>query len=134
MATPLSITTDHRDDGTLVLTATGEIDLSNLEAFADALSDGSAAWRATVRRSPSTSPEWSIWTAVPSTRCSVTPSACDVIANPILMPVLTISGLTDVASVEPAGAKPPSPSTPAPLVWRPVRGRPHEVARSVRQP
>ena len=36
MATPLSLTTDSRDDGSLVLRATGEIDLSNVDAFAEA--------------------------------------------------------------------------------------------------
>lgn len=42
MASPLSITTDRRD-GMYKVTAEGEIDMSNLDAFADALSDGSAA-------------------------------------------------------------------------------------------
>ncbi len=40
MATPLSLTTDRRDDGTFVVTATGEIDLSNIDSFADALDGG----------------------------------------------------------------------------------------------
>ena len=35
MATPLSFTHRRRDDGASVLTATGEIDMSNVDAFAD---------------------------------------------------------------------------------------------------
>ena len=56
-----------------------------------------------ARPSPSTSAAWSIWTVAASTCCSPTPDNIHVIANPILMPVLKISGLTDVASVESAG-------------------------------
>lgn len=37
MATPLSLDTVRRGDGTLVLRATGELDLSNVDAFRDAL-------------------------------------------------------------------------------------------------
>lgn len=103
MATSLSITTDRRDDGTFVLTATGEIDLSNVHAFADALSDGSAAL----------GPDGATLT-VDLTAVEYLDSGAinalyghaermRLIANPILMPVLTISGLTDVASVESAG-------------------------------
>ena len=33
MATPLIINLDHRDGGTLAVVASGEIDLSNIEAF-----------------------------------------------------------------------------------------------------
>ena len=33
MATPLTIENDRRDDGTLVLRASGEIDMSNIDAF-----------------------------------------------------------------------------------------------------
>ena len=49
MVTPLSISIDQRDDGTFVLTATGEIDLSNIDAFANALSDGASAAPGTAR-------------------------------------------------------------------------------------
>ena len=38
MATPLNLNTTNRGDGTRVLTATGEIDLSNIDDFTGALS------------------------------------------------------------------------------------------------
>ena len=101
MVTPLSIRTHRRDDGTFVLTAAGEIDLSNIDSFASALSDGSAA----VGRDGAT-------LTVDLTGVEYLDSGAinalfghaermQLIANPILMPVLTICGLTDVASVEP---------------------------------
>jgi hypothetical protein len=37
MATPLSLNTSDRGDGTHVLTAAGEIDLSNIDDFTNAL-------------------------------------------------------------------------------------------------
>ena len=43
MATPLSLSTDRREDGASVLTAAGEIDLSNIDAFAAALDDACTA-------------------------------------------------------------------------------------------
>ena len=103
MTTPLSISTDRRDDGTLVLTAAGEIDLTNVDSFADALSDGSAA----------AGPDGAVLTVdltgveyLDSGAINALFSHADsmrLIANPILMPVLTISGLAEVASVELAG-------------------------------
>lgn len=103
MATPLTITTARRDDGTVVVTATGEIDLSNIDSFAGALSDGSAA----------VGPDGATLTVDLTAVDYLDSGAINalfgharsirLIANPILMPVLTISGLAEVALVEPAG-------------------------------
>ena len=43
MATPLSVGTHRRDDGTVVLRASGELDMSNIAVFASALTDGLGA-------------------------------------------------------------------------------------------
>ncbi len=43
MVTPLSLTTDSGDDGSLVLKATGELDLSNVDAFSEAVAEARAA-------------------------------------------------------------------------------------------
>jgi anti-anti-sigma factor len=102
MTTPLSISTGRRDDGTIVLTATGEIDLTNIDSFATALRDGSTQ----------VGPDGATLT-VDLTGVEYLDSGAinalfghaermRLIANPILLPVLTISGLADVASVEPA--------------------------------
>ena len=98
MATTLNIETQDRGDGTLVLTATGEIDLSNIDAFSGALSAaGTDGALLTV--------DLSDVLYLDSGAINVLFANADrirLIANPVLMPVLQISGLTDVASVEPA--------------------------------
>ena len=101
MATPLSISTDQRDDGALVLTAAGEIDLTNIDAFVAALDEAASARDDTTVVVDLSDVEY-----LDSGGINVLfahAAYIHVIANPILMPVLKISGLTDVASVESAG-------------------------------
>jgi anti-anti-sigma factor len=101
MAAPLTVTTGRRTDGVVVLTVTGEIDLSNVEVFAGALGSASPS-----RDGGSVTVDLSGVEYLDSGAISVLFGNADhirVIANPILMPVLKISGLTDVASVESAG-------------------------------
>lgn len=98
MATPLTISTDRRDNGASVVTAAGEIDLTNIDAFAAALDDAREGVTVTV--------DLSGVEYLDSGGINVLfahANGIHVIANPILMPVLKISGLTDVASVESAG-------------------------------
>jgi len=98
MATALNIETQDRGDGTLVLTATGEIDLSNIDAFSGALS-------AAGTNGSSLIVDLSDVLYLDSGAINVlfaNAGRIRLIANPVLMPVLQISGLTDVASVEPA--------------------------------
>jgi anti-anti-sigma factor len=102
MATPLRLGIDRRDDGTLVLQATGELDLSNIGTFSQELAD--ALTKASTDGGTVT---------VDLSRVEYLDSGAinalfaranhiRLIANPILMPVLKISGLTDVAQVEAA--------------------------------
>ena len=99
MVTPLSISVDQRDDGTFVLTGTGEIDLSNIDAFADALRDGTSAARdGTVTTVDLSGVEYLDSGAINALFAHA--DRIRLIANPIVMPVLTVSGLTDVATVE----------------------------------
>lgn len=105
MATPLSITTDHRDDGTVVVVATGEIDMSNIDQFTGAI-DG--AQPTVSRHSASVTVDLSGVEYLDSGAINTLFAYANhihLIANPILMPVLKISGLTDVASV--ASVSPP---------------------------
>ena len=102
MATPLSLNTHQRDDGTFVVVATGEIDLSNLDSFAEALS-------AATRDGAMLTVDLGGVEYLDSGALRALFANADrihVIANPVLMPVLKISGLTDVASVE--SAPPPA--------------------------
>ena len=101
MATPLSMTTARRADGVVVLTVAGEIDLSNIDAFAEALDSASSSRDDGLVTVDLTGVEY-----LDSGGISVLFANADqihVVANPILMPVLKISGLADVASVESAG-------------------------------
>ncbi|AFM16430.1 anti-anti-sigma regulatory factor (antagonist of anti-sigma factor) [Mycolicibacterium chubuense NBB4] len=101
MATPLRLSTDRRDDGTVVLRAVGELDLSNIEIFSEALSGAvdEGAERNPVRV------DLSAVDYLDSGAINVLfnhATAIDLVVNPILLPVLKISGLTDVIAVEPA--------------------------------
>lgn len=100
MPTLLTLGTAHRPDGTVVLTALGEIDLSNVDDFDHALVE--------VRET------------APGEALTVDLSAVEyldsaaihvlvergqdvhLIAHPLLMPTLALSGLTEVMSVEAA--------------------------------
>jgi anti-anti-sigma factor len=102
MVTQLTINTDRREDGASVLTAAGEIDLTNIDAFAAALGDACTE----SGEGAAVTVDLSGVEYLDSGGINVLfAHATDihVIANPILMPVLKISGLTDVASVESAG-------------------------------
>jgi anti-sigma B factor antagonist len=95
MATPLELSTRRDPDGTSVVTVVGEIDMSNAGQFRDAL--GRAA------------PEGGRF-VVDLTGVGYLDSAginalfahfsrIKLIASPLLVPVLTISGLSDITAV-----------------------------------
>lgn len=99
MTTPLSLDTRRRDDGTFAVVATGEIDLSNVGRFSEALNDAIAE---AVDSSPVTV-DLSAVEYLDSGAISVLfdrSGSVRVIANPILIPVLNISGLADLTSIE----------------------------------
>ncbi|MDT5095209.1 MAG: hypothetical protein QOH60_4572 [Mycobacterium sp.] len=99
MATPLRLDTHRRDDGALVLTAVGELDLSNIEAFTQAL----AAALAELTPGHYVVVDLSKVEYLDSGAINVLydhVEGISLIANPILMPVLKVSGLTDVLDVE----------------------------------
>ncbi|MFD5629175.1 MULTISPECIES: STAS domain-containing protein [unclassified Streptomyces] len=92
MPTPLTLTSGRRPDGTALLTAVGEIDMSNTEELATALADTSGPLVLDL-----TGIEY-----LDSAGLSVLfPHAdrIELIANPLLQPVLTISGLSGLTTV-----------------------------------
>jgi anti-anti-sigma factor len=109
MATPLRLDTDRRADGVLVLSASGEIDLSNVDAFTDALSGAVNTSNDGAVLTVDFSEVEYLDSGAINTLFAYT-DQIRLIANPVLMPVLTVSGLTDVVSIEPAG---PSGAGPA---------------------
>jgi anti-anti-sigma factor len=100
MATPLSLAIDSRDDGTLMLRATGELDLSNIDAFADALAAVAAAADGEAFTVDLSEVDYLDSGAINALYEHT--DRIRVIANPILMPVLKVSGLADVLSIESA--------------------------------
>jgi anti-anti-sigma factor len=99
MATPLNLNTVERGDGSVVVTATGEIDLSNIDEFSGALS--AAGTDGSMLIVDLSGVQYLDSGAINVLFANA--GRIRLIANPILMPVLSISGLTEVADVEPAG-------------------------------
>ena len=104
MATLLSLNTDRGVDGTPRVTAVGEIDISNIDVFTEALAAASAATRGPI------TVDLSAAKYLDSAGINVLFIHADeieslhLIGHPFLLRVLTISGLTDIARVEPAPA------------------------------
>jgi anti-sigma B factor antagonist len=103
MATPLSLTADLGADGTPRVAAAGEIDLSNINAFTDALETASAGTRGPI------TVDLSAVKYLDSAGVNALFDHADqvddlhLIVHPLLIRVLTISGLTKIANAE-AGA------------------------------
>ena len=98
MTTPLSLDT-RRQDGSFTLVAAGEIDLSNVAVFADALDQAVSQ----TDTKPVTV-DLSAVEYLDSGAINVLFDKADdvrVIANPLLIPVLKVSGLADLTSVVP---------------------------------
>ncbi|WP_156690051.1 STAS domain-containing protein [Mycobacterium sp. Marseille-P9652] len=102
MPTSLTLDTARRDDGELLLTAVGEIDLSNIDAFTQALA------AAIAERGSDGGPltvDLSAVEYLDSAAINVLFTHADdirVIASPLLMRVFNISGLTELATIEAA--------------------------------
>jgi anti-anti-sigma factor len=100
---PTSLTLDTaRNDGKLVLTAAGEIDLSNIDAFNQALS--TATTEATSNGGTLTV-DLSAVEYLDSAAINALFARADhisLIAHPLLMSILSISGLTELVTIESA--------------------------------
>ena len=97
MTTPLTLSTDQRPDGTAVLTAVGEIDMSNADQLRDALDRAGG--------NP---------LIIDLTSCEYLDSAgltvlfahadhIELVAAPLLVPVLRISGLSQLTQIHQSG-------------------------------
>lgn len=102
MATPLTLITDRGADGSPRLTATGEIDLSNIDVFKQALIDVNAGTREPITI------DLSAVRYVDSAGINALFDEADavdrlhVIVHPLLVRVLTVSGFSKIADVESA--------------------------------
>ena len=100
MTTPLELFTDRRPDGQAVLTAVGEIDMSNVGQLRDAL-DQAGGGPLVIDL---TSVEYldSAGLTVLFTHAG----HITLVATPLLVPVLKISGLSEITEVRQAGPGP----------------------------
>lgn len=101
MATPLRLHTGRRDDGTVLLSAAGELDLSNIDAFTEAVASA-------LQSEPRDAVQLTIdLSGVEYLDSGAINAIYDhlghirrIIANPLLMSVLTVSGLTGLTMIE----------------------------------
>jgi anti-anti-sigma factor len=108
MTTLLTLDTTRGDDGTLVLTAAGEIDLSNIDGFNQALTTAtteaaSGGARLTLDLTAVEYLDSSAINAMYNLAGHI-----HLIANPLLMRSLTVSGLAELVTIE----APPPPTEP----------------------
>ncbi|MET7372639.1 STAS domain-containing protein [Micromonospora arida] len=99
MSTALTLTTSHRPDGNPVLTATGEVDMSNAADFAAALT------RAVEAAPGQLTVNLTALQYLDSAGLAVLfphVERIHLITSPLLAPVLTIAGLGDLMTVTPA--------------------------------
>lgn len=100
MSTPLTLETARHDDGKVVLSAAGEIDLSNVDAFNDALIT------ATTEAASSGGMLTVDLSAVEYVDSAAVNALCaradhiQIIAHPLLKSILTVSGLDELVTIE----------------------------------
>jgi anti-anti-sigma factor len=102
MSAPLNVDTLRRNDGKLVLIVAGEVDLSNIGEFNDALK---AATSEAAGNGETLTVDLSALEYLDSAAVNALFARAEdihVIAHPLLMSIFAISGLTELASVEPA--------------------------------
>jgi anti-anti-sigma factor len=100
MPTPLTVDTAPGDDGALVLTAAGEIDLSNIETFTEALT---AATTECAERGETLTLDLSAVDYLDSAAINalfIHAERIHVIADARLIRVFAISGLSELTTME----------------------------------
>jgi anti-anti-sigma factor len=102
MSTPLTLDTARSNDGVPVLLAVGEIDLSNVDTFDQALGTATAE---AASSGATLTVDLSGVEYLDSAAINALFARADhirVIAHPLLMRSLAVSGLSELVSVEPA--------------------------------
>lgn len=105
MSTSLTLDTARSDNGRLVLTAAGEIDLSNVDAFNHALVAASAE---AASGGEKLTLDFSAVEYLDSAAINALFSRADdiqLIANPLLSSVFAMCGLDELVEIEPATPK-----------------------------
>jgi anti-sigma B factor antagonist len=105
MATPLTLHTDRGPHGTIRVIATGEIDLSNIDDFVEALTAASAGIRGPITIDLGTVKYLNSTGINALFEYAEKVDSLHVIVHPLMVRVLDISGLNKVATVEAAPAR-----------------------------
>ncbi|MEU6896204.1 STAS domain-containing protein [Streptomyces sp. NPDC046557] len=92
---PLTLNASQRPDGALVLTAVGEIDMGNVDAFASALTQAAADHTSFVVDLTAVD----YLDSAGLTALFAHADHIELLANPLLAPVLTISGLGELIPI-----------------------------------
>jgi anti-sigma B factor antagonist len=108
MTTPLTLSTRQREDGRWVLTAAGEIDMSNADSFRDALAAGARTGQTLLV--DLTAVEY--LDSAGLTALFTHADRIELIATPLLAPVLNISGLHDITRMHGIGDSGERPIVP----------------------
>jgi len=98
MTTPLQLRTERADDGSLLLAAVGELDLSNIAEFTAAVAEMVADQPDAPMTVDLSAVEYLDSGAI-NVLFGHVGRIRRIVVNPILMPVLRVSGLTAVAAV-----------------------------------
>ena len=102
MATPLTLDSTRCDDGKIALIATGEIDLSNIDAFEQALAAAIAEAASSGRK---LTVDLSAVEYLDSAAVNALFARADhihLVVHPVLMSILNVSGLSELVTIEPA--------------------------------
>ncbi|OBG73570.1 anti-anti-sigma factor [Mycobacterium sp. E2462] len=102
MATTLTLDTARRNTGELVLVAAGEIDLSNIDAFNNALASASAAAVGTGEPLVVDLSAVEYLDSAAINALFLRADHIQLIAHPLLMSTFTISGLSELVSISAA--------------------------------
>jgi anti-anti-sigma factor len=102
MQTSLTLDTARRKDGKLLLMAEGEIDLSNIDAFKQALTTAITESTTNETLTVDLTAVQYVDSAAINVLCAYADSIHTLIAHPLLMTILTISGLTELVAIEAA--------------------------------
>jgi anti-anti-sigma factor len=100
MSASLTLETARGDNGNLVLIAVGEIDLSNIDSFSEALTDSTATAAESGER---LTVDLTAVEYLDSSAINALYHVADhihLIVNPVLMRSLTISGLAELVAIE----------------------------------
>jgi anti-sigma B factor antagonist len=108
MSTPLDLSTYQRPDGTWVMTVAGEVDMSNAGAFQEGLARARAQAEEGQRVLLVDLRAVEYLDTAGLTSLFACAAGIEVIASPLIAPVLTISGLADLVTVRRLAGRPGS--------------------------